>query len=408
MSGARTVIIGAGHAGVAAASKLRELSTDMEITLVSADMELPYQRPPLSKAFLSGKTQFDQILLKPESWYSQQGITLLRGRTALSIDRRAQSVLMSVGEPLAYDHLVLCLGAAARRLPAEMGGHLPNVFTMRDLSDARQLKSELREGRKLVVIGGGYIGLEAASEARKLGVEVTVLESADRILQRVAAAETSDYVRALHLRHGVDIREKCGLEKIVEHGGRAAGVELANGGFLAADFVVTGIGVVPNTSLAEAAGLETDNGILADAFLRTSDPLIYAVGDCASFPFGERKVRLESVQNASEQGSCAAAGILGQSSPYHSTPWFWSDQFELKLQIAGLNLGHDAVVTRQGSNPSCRAHFYFKEGQFIAVDCLNDPLNYAFSRRILDRGRSLSPAQAADPAFNLKELATGL
>ncbi len=402
MTGARVVIIGASHAAIAAATKLRSLSGDANITIVSAEKDFPYQRPPLSKAYLAGKSTFENILLRPENWYEENRIALRRAVTATGIDRPENVVRLSDGSRLSYDRLIVATGAIARRLPAEVGGYLPNVYVMRDLADANALKCEMRAGQRLAVIGGGYIGLEAASEASKKGVRVTVLEAADRILKRVAAKETADDIRALHLSHGVDIREGVQLRRIVEVNGMAAGVELDGKTILPADFVLTGIGVSPNTALAEQADLEIDNGIATDAHLRTSDPAIFAAGDCASFPWKGQRVRLESVQNATDQGIAIAANIAGDERAYDAVPWFWSDQFDLKLQIAGLNIGYDNVVTRQGANPACRAHFYFKGDEFLSVDCLNDPLTFALSRKILETGRPLSREQAEDPQFSLK------
>ena len=401
---ARTVIIGAGHAGLAIAARLRALSADAGITIVSAEQQMPYQRPPLSKAFLSGKLGFDEILIKPESWYLENRIDLIRGVAALSIDRPGKALRLADGGRLAFEHLVLALGSSARRLPAEAGGCLPGVMTMRDLNDAQLLKKEMLAGKRLVVIGGGYIGLEAASEASKLGLNVTVLEAAGRILQRVAARETSDFIRALHQSHGVVILENTKIEGIVENGGKASGVLLEGGKIIPADFVLTGIGVIPATELAETAGLEISNGIAVNERLQTLDPAIFAAGDCASFVFRGERVRLESVQNANDQGCCVAANIVGEAKSFVAAPWFWSDQFDLKLQIAGLNMGYDSVVTRQGTHPNCRAHFYFNGSDFLSVDCMNDPLTFALSRKLLEAGKALTPAQAGDSAFSLKSL----
>lgn len=400
----RTVIIGGSHAALALAADLRKLSPEAGITIVSSDVGLPYQRPPLSKAFMSRKVTLDQILLRPEDWYETNRIVLKSGSVVERINRRAKTVDLSDGETLAYDHLVLATGAKPRRLPAVIGGELENVYVMRDLTDALTLMERMTEGARLVVIGGGYIGLEAASEAAKKGVTVTVVEAADRILKRVACAETADDVRALHHSHGVRIFENASITRIVGENGRATGLELSDGSFIAADFVVTGIGVNPDTALAEAAGLVVENGIVVNSRLETSDPSIYAIGDCASFPFKGELIRLESVQNANDMGIVAAHNIAGQETDYKPVPWFWSDQFDLKLQIAGLNRGYNNVITRHGAREGAKSHFYFHGDEFLAADCLNDGATYMIARRLLEGGKTLTPAQVDDHSFNLRSL----
>jgi 3-phenylpropionate/trans-cinnamate dioxygenase ferredoxin reductase subunit len=275
---------------------------------------------------------------------------------------------------------------------------------MRDHGDALKLMERMKEDARLVVIGGGYIGLEAASEAAKKGVSVTVIEAADRILKRVACAETADDIRALHKAHGVTILENAQIHEIHEKNGVADGVILADDTVIPADFIVTGIGVHPDTALAETAGLTYNNGIVVNERLETSDPNIYAIGDCAAFPYHGRMIRLESVQNANDMGIVAAHNILGEDRAYRPVPWFWSDQFELKLQIAGLNTGYDQVITRKGLREGARSHFYFRDGTFLAADCLNDGAAYMMARKILEGGKMLTPMQVADPNFNMKSL----
>ncbi len=400
----KTLVIGGSHAALALAAELRKLSADAEITIVSADPELPYQRPPLSKAYMSTKVTFEQILFRPADRYETNRVTLKNGQRVEAIDRENKTATLSNGEVLAYDHMVLATGARPRRLPAAMGGALPNVFVMRDIADAHALMERMREGARLVVIGGGYIGLEAASEAAKKGVAVTVIEAADRILKRVASEETADDVRSLHHQHGVRIFENASLVKIVETDGQASGVELTDGSVIMADFVITGIGVMPDTALAEACGLVVLNGIVVDAHLRTSDPSIHAIGDCVSFPYKHMMIRLESVQNANDMGIVAAQNILRGNVEYKPVPWFWSDQFELKLQIAGLNTGYDHVITRPGLREGAKSHFYFRGEEFLAADCLNDGATYMIARRILEGGRTLTRAQVEDHSFVLKSL----
>ena len=400
----KTLVIGGSHAALALAAELRKLSAEAEITVISADPELPYQRPPLSKAFMSQKVSFEQILLRPEDWFAANSIELRRNTRAERIDRESRTVTLSGGDVLPFDHLVLATGARPRRLPEAIGGHLPNVHVMRDLSDALSLMDSMKEGSRLVVIGGGYIGLEAASEAAKKGVSVTVIEAADRILKRVACAETADDVRSLHHAHGVRIFENASLVRIIEGDNLATGVELTDGSVIAADFVITGIGVFPDTALAESCGLHVANGVVVDEHLATSDPSILAIGDCASFPYKGMMIRLESVQNANDMGIVAAQNILGAGLVYKPVPWFWSDQFELKLQIAGLNLGYDRVVSRPGHREGAKSHFYFRGTEFLAADCLNDGATYMIARRLLEGGKMLTPAQVEDHAFPLKSV----
>ncbi|MBL0372692.1 FAD-dependent oxidoreductase [Rhizobium sp. KVB221] len=400
----KTLIIGGSHAALSLAADLRKLSPDAEIAVVSSDRGLPYQRPPLSKAFMSKKVTLEQILLRPDDWYETNKIGLRSGTTVKTIHRLAKTVDLSDGTVLTYDNLVLATGARPRRLPEAIGGNLENVFVMRDLEDALTLMDRMTEGARLVVIGGGYIGLEAASEAAKKGVTVTVVEAADRILKRVACTETADDVRTLHQSHGVRIFENASITRIVGENGKAIGLELSDGSFIAADFVVTGIGVFPDTALAEAAGLVVENGIVVNGRLETSDPSIYAIGDCASFPYKGTMIRLESVQNAHDMGIAAAENIMGGNVAYKPVPWFWSDQFDLKLQIAGLNIGYDHVISRPGAREGAKSHFYFRGDEFLAADCLNDGATYMICRRLLEGGKTLTRAQADDHSLSLKTL----
>jgi len=400
----KTVIIGGSHAAISLAAQLRHLSPEAEITIISADKEIPYQRPPLSKGYMSGKVTFDQVVLRPEDWYAPNRIELLRDARAEAVDRHARTVVLADGRKISYDKLAFATGALPRRLPAEIGGHLPNVYVMRDHGDALKLMERMKEGAKLVVIGGGYIGLEAASEAAKKGAAVTVIEAADRILKRVACPETATDIRTLHEAHGVNILEGAQLHEIHEKNGIADGVILADDTVIPADFIITGIGVNPDIALAGTAGLTCDNGIVVNERLETSDPDIYAIGDCAVFPYHSRMTRLESVQNANDMGITAAHNILGEGKAYKPVPWFWSDQFELKLQIAGLNTGYDQIVTRKGLREGAKSHFYFRDGNFLAADCLNDGAAYMMARKILEGGKMLTPGQVADPEFNLKSL----
>ena len=291
---------------------------------------------------------------------------------------------------------------AARRLPEAIGGDLPGVHVVRSLADVDRMAPEFRPGRRALIVGGGYIGLEAAAVAAKLGLDVSLVEMAPRILQRVAAPQTADYFRDLHHAHGVDIREGVGLGHLT--GGEETLAHFADGTECRADFVITGIGIVPNDTLALEAGLTCDNGIVVDARGQTSDPHIWAAGDCARLPYRGQMIRLESVQNAIDQAEAVAANMLGKGQDYISKPWFWSDQYDVKLQIAGLNTGYDRVVIRPGANDASRSHWYFAGDELLAVDAMNDPRNYMIGKRLIEAGRSPDPALVADPGSDLKAL----
>lgn len=397
----RIVVVGAGQAGASLVAKLRAEGFDGAITLIGAEPVPPYQRPPLSKAYLLGEMALDRLFLRPAQFYADQRIDLRLGQAVRAIDRNAQVVHLGT-ETLPYDALALTTGSVPRRLPAAIGGALPGVHLVRDLADVDAMGPEFRAGARLVIVGGGYIGLEAAAVAAKRGLDVTVLEMAPRILARVAAAETSDAIRALHQSHGVKILEATGLERILG-GERVSAVRLSDGTELPADFVIAGIGILPAIALAEAAGLTLDNGIAVDAQGRTSDPAIWAAGDCASFPWRGGRLRLESVQNAIDQAELVARNILGAGADYAPVPWFWSDQYDLKLQIAGLNTGYDQVILREGP---ARSHWYFRAGAFLAVDALGDPRAFMVGKRLLEMGLSPAPQALADPATDLKTLLT--
>ena len=395
----RIVVLGAGQAGASLVARLRNQGFQGRITLIGAEPVPPYQRPPLSKAYLLGEMALERLFLRPESFYADHQIELRLGKPATAIDLAARTVTLG-DEQLPYDALALTTGARPRRLPAANGGDMHGVHVVRDLADVDAMAPEFQAGRRVVIVGGGYIGLEAAAVAASKGLEVTVLEMAARILQRVAAPETSDAIRALHQRHGVRIREGLGLTRITGEG-QVDGVELADGTHLPADFVIAGIGVLPATALAEAAGLTLDNGIAVDAQGRSSDPHVWAAGDCASFPWRGGRLRLESVQNAIDQAELVAGNMLGAGRDYAPVPWFWSDQYDLKLQIAGLNTGYDRVVIREAE---ARSHWYFAGEKFLAVDALNDSRAYMVGKRLLEAGRSPAPEQVADPRTDLKAL----
>lgn len=384
----RVVIVGAGQAGAALAAKLRGLGHQGEIVMLGDEPSPPYQRPPLSKAYLLGDIGEDRLWLRTPEFWSENRIDLRLGQSVNAIDPVAKTITVD-GKALDYDHLALTTGSTPRRLPAAIGGDLAGVYTVRSLADVDAMRGEFQPGRRAIIVGGGYIGLEAAAVASKLGLDVTVLEMAPRILQRVASPETSNHVRALHQSHGVKILEETGLDRLVgtDH---VTGALLKDGRQLPADFVIVGVGITPKAHLAEAAGLTIDNGIATDEMGRTSDPSIWSAGDCASFPRNGGRIRLESVGNAIDQAEVVAANILGAGQPYEAKPWFWSDQFDLKLQIAGLNTGYDHIVTRKGDGEAV-SFWYYAGDKLLAVDAMNDPRAYMVGKRLIEGGKSPAP-----------------
>ncbi len=396
------VVIGAGQAGASLVARLRKNGLKGTITLIGEESAPPYQRPPLSKAYLLGEMELERLYLRPESFYKEAGIELRLGARADRIDSTARQVHIG-DEVVSYETLVLTTGSTPRRLPAAIGGALDGVYVVRDLADVGAMAPRFTAGAKVLIVGGGYIGLEAAAVAAKKGLDVTLVEMAGRILQRVAAPETSDFFRALHRAHGVDIREGVGLDRLLGEG-RVTGARLSDGSEIEADFVIVGVGIAPGTALAEAAGLEIDNGIKVDAQGRTSDPAIWAAGDCASFPHGEGRLRLESVPNAIDMAECVADNIMGASKDYVPQPWFWSDQYDVKLQIAGLNVGYDRIITRPGSSDGSASFWYYSGDRLLAVDAMNEPRAYMVGKRLIDAGRSPSPEEVADPETDLKSL----
>jgi 3-phenylpropionate/trans-cinnamate dioxygenase ferredoxin reductase subunit len=396
------VVIGAGQAGSSLVAKLRKDGFDGAITLIGAEQALPYQRPPLSKAYLLGEMEVERLYLRPESFYADNNITLRLGERVTAIDAAAKTVTVG-DEVISYDQLALTTGSDPRYLPAAIGGDLNGVYVVRGLTDVDAMAPSVVEGKRALIVGGGYIGLEAAAVCAKRGVQVTLVEMADRILQRVAAPETSDYFRSLHGEHGVDIREGVGLDRLVGTDGQVTGAVLSDGSELEVDFVVVGVGITPSTQLAELAGVELENGIRTDAHGRTSDASIWAAGDCASFPYKDGRIRLESVPNAIDQAEIVAANMLGADKTYVAQPWFWSDQYDVKLQIAGLNTGYDNVVTRQGEGRTV-SFWYYTGDQLVAVDAMNDPRAYMVAKRLIDGGKTADKATVADPAADLKPL----
>ncbi|ALO46547.1 NAD(P)/FAD-dependent oxidoreductase [Pseudohongiella spirulinae] len=381
----RCVIVGASHAGSQLAIQLRKNGWTGEIVLIGDESQMPYHRPPLSKAVMSGEKDADGILLRPAPMYQAQNVTLRLNERVQSLSAENKQVVLVSGEVLAYDKLALCTGARPIRLP--LGDGLDGVCYLRTLADVEAIRARLDEVRRVVVIGAGYIGLEAAAVLRKLGKDVTVLERAERVLQRVTGPQMSAYFQNLHRHHGVDIH--CSAEVVAINGQQSVeSVTCADGSTFKADLVIVGIGVVPETGLAEMAGLKLDNGICVDEHACTSDPDIYAAGDCCSHPSAlyQRRVRLESVQNANDQSRVAAANICGANEVYNMTPWFWSDQYDVKLQAAGLCDGYDRIETDGSAEPGSEEGFvvtYYRDGELIAADCINRAKDFMYYKKLL-------------------------
>ncbi len=394
------VVIGAGQAGSSLVVKLRNQGFEGQITLIGEEQAPPYQRPPLSKKYLLGEMDLERLYLKPESFYAENEINLRTGETVSSLDVYKGTITVS-DEELSYDHLVFATGSKLRYLPASIGGDLNGVFGVRGLSDVDAMEPEFGEGKHVLVIGGGYIGLEAAAVASAKGLKVTLVEMADRILQRVACPQTSDYFRALHTSKDVNIIEGVGLDHLIGDA-HVTGAKLSDGTELDIDFAIVGVGILPNIDIAEDAGVEIDNGIATDANGCTSISNIWAAGDCASFPFQGNRIRLESVPNAIDQAEVVAENIMGANKAYVAKPWFWSDQYDVKLQIAGLNTGYDDVVTRQGDKDGTVSFWYYKGDQLLAVDAMNDPRGYMIGKRVIEAGKSIDKAAVSDPETNLK------
>jgi 3-phenylpropionate/trans-cinnamate dioxygenase ferredoxin reductase subunit len=399
------VIVGGGHAGAQLCVSLAEAGQGARVTLVCAEPELPYQRPPLSKAFLKDA----QATLQPhraEAWYAEQGITLQRADAAVAIDRERRLLRLASGRELPYARLVLATGAHARRLPSLPEG-LDNVVVLRSAADAFALRARLAATRQMTVLGGGFIGLEIAATARGHGLDVELLESLPRLLARSVSPELAAHVQASHEAAGVRLRLGVRVGEFEIEGGRLAALQV-DGVRQPVELLVLGIGAAPDTALAHAAGLVVDNGIEVDAFMRSSDASILAIGDCTSFPcaaLGGQRVRLESVQNATDQARTAAATLLGREEPYRALPWFWSEQGPMRLQMAGLMPADGTRHRRPGANAASFSLLHYDAaGRFVCVESVNAALDHVVSRKLLEAGRSPAPAQACDPKVALKTL----
>ncbi|HET8711090.1 MAG TPA: FAD-dependent oxidoreductase [Spongiibacteraceae bacterium] len=399
-----TVIVGAGQAGSDLTTALRQMGYTGRIILIGDEQAPPYRRPPLSKAYLSGDIGEEALYLKPLATYEKQNVELRTGVKVASIDRQAHTVTLDNGETIKYDKLALTTGGRARRLPLA-GAEKPNVHYVRTLEDIAHLKAQFKEGARLVIVGGGYIGLEAAAVGVKKGLKVTLVEALPRLLARVTGPELSQYYYGVHTAHGVDIRLGASVQAL-EGGDTVENVVLQDGTRIPADLLIVGIGLIPNTEIAEQAGLAVDNGVLVDLYAQTSDPDIVAAGDCTNHENGflGRRLRLESVPNASEQARVAAASILGQKTPHAGVPWFWSDQYDLKLQMVGLSQGYDQVVIRGSMEANNFSAFYLKDGVVISVDCVNRPQDFMIGKKLVGGKVKADPAVLADESFVLKTL----
>ena len=389
------VIIGASHAGVQAALNLRNQGYQEQIILISNEKVLPYQRPPLSKAFLQNTLPEQRLWLRPDTFYKQKDIELRLGDSVVSVDRIHREITLSSKEKISYDQLIFATGASVKRLGIP-GSEYPEVHYLRDYEDTIGIRDALDNVNDVIVIGGGYIGLEAAASLTKLGKKVTLLVHSERPLSKVTSTYISDYLTKVHTHEGVDIHTNTSVTRITKQDGRLV-IETSTGASYQADLIVVGIGVSPTQTLAEQSGLSVDNGICVNEYMQTSDDNIYAIGDCASFYHSvyQKTLRIESVQNATDQAKTVASSICGTPTPYSATAWFWSDQFDEKLQIVGLSEGYDETVIRQESERSL-AVFYFRNNHLIAVDTINQPKTFMITRKHLHNLPVVDKAVLAD------------
>ncbi|RIV83473.1 NAD(P)/FAD-dependent oxidoreductase [Aurantiacibacter xanthus] len=401
------IIVGAGHGGAQAAIALRQQGFTGSIAMIGRDPLPPYERPPLSKEYLSGDKPFERLLIRPEAFWTEKEVTLHLGKAVTRIDPEAHQVTLSGGETMGYGKLIWSAGGNARRLSCS-GGNLEGVHAVRDKADVDTLMAELAEGRRrIVVIGGGYIGLEAAAVLRKLGCEVVLIESLDRVLSRVAGEDLSRFYEAEHRAQGVDLRLGVGVECLQGDGTRVTGVELTNGEVVPCDAVVVGIGIVPAVGPLIDAGAAGANGVDVDEFCHTSLPDIYAIGDCAAHANGHAGgavIRLESVQNANDMATTAARSICGAPVPYEAFPWFWSNQYDLRLQTAGISSGHDATVLRGDPAERSFSVVYLKDGRILAIDAVNRTKDYVQGRKLIEARTQVDAGEVADAERPLKEL----
>lgn len=404
---APVVIVGAGQAGLQTAESLRSEGWEGEIVLLGDESHAPYHRPPLSKAYLLGESSVEQVTMRTPEVMARKRIELRTGRRVAAVDRAARRLQFVGGGELAYGKLVFATGSRARRLAGHGAACGDGIYTLRTLDDCTALQPALAAARRVAVVGGGFIGLEFAAVARKLGKAVCLVHGRSRLMGKAVSPAVSEWFRQLHVARGVEVRLDVGQPALEAGPGRAPAVVLADGTRIDADLVVVGIGALANDELAAAAGLPVDNGIVVDACGRTADPDVFAAGDCAvaDLPDGRRR-RLESVHNAVEQGKAVAAAIVGREKPFLAAPWFWSDQYEFKLQMAGSPAGHDREVIRGDPAGGSFSVFLYGGGRLLAVDSVNRPQDHMVARKLLDRGLSPDPAQAADASFALNGLLT--
>ena len=396
------VIIGAGHAAGQAAASLRQEKYEGPITIVGDEPHVPYQRPPLSKQYLSGEQEIDRVYLRPQKFYDDKDVNLVLNTTATSIDRDAKTVSLDNGEVLEYEKLIISTGSRPRILNIE-GSDLGGIHSLRTIGDVDAIRAEMGDAKNLVIVGGGYIGLEVASVGVEAGLNVHVLEMEERILQRVTTPEMSEYYHNLHTGRGVNIHTQTGVTGFSGEG-RVQKVLCGDAGEFDADLVIVGIGIIPNVELAEAAGLEVDNGIVVNERCETSDPDIFSAGDCTNHPnpLLDRRLRLESVPNAMEQARVCASNMLGGDKTYASIPWFWSDQYELKLQMVGFSADGDQQVVRGNMAENQFAVFYLNEGKVVAADAVNSPKEFMICKQLV--GKAVDVDALANPESDLKAL----
>lgn len=399
------IIAGASHAASMLAPTLRQQGWQGRIIVIGAEASIPYHRPPLSKDYLAGEKTLDEILIRPAKVYEKSEVEFILNTSVESIDRDSRTVRLSTGETLPYDRLALTVGSKVRKVSLP-GADLDGVFYLRDLRDVERITPYINPGANAVIVGGGYIGLETAAVLNKKGMNVTVLEMMERVLQRVTAPVVSEFYTRIHEEEGVSIRCGVGVSGF-KGNGRVAKVLCSDGSGFAADLVIIGVGILPNTALAEAAGLEVDNGIVVNDRAQTSDPDIFAAGDCTNHhnPIYDRRIRLESVQNATDQSRVAAGAACGKEVSYNAVPWFWSEQYDLMLQIAGLSQGYDEIITRGDlDNSRSFAAFYLKSGKVIAVDAINKPQEFMFSKKLIPLQKTVDKTRLADADTPIKEL----
>jgi len=397
-------IVGAGHAAGQVIATLRQRKFDGRIVLIGDEPYLPYQRPPLSKKFLAGELPAERLYVKPATFYDDAQIELHLNRRVSNIDRGTRQLTITDNDKITYDKLILAQGSRVRKVRVE-GSELEGIHYLRGITDVEGIRAAVSTGARVVVVGAGYIGLEVAAVCRQRGLDVTVIEMADRVMSRVVSPQVSDFYQRIHSSHGVKLLLSTGLASF--HGdGKVSSVITSDGHTLAADFVVVGVGILPNVELAESAGLDVDDGVVVNDRCQTSDPDIYAVGDCTSHPNAiyDTRLRLESVHNALEQAKTAASNICGEETRYAQVPWFWSDQYDLKLQIAGLSQGYDRTILRGDPESAHFSCLYLKDGVLIAVDAINTPKDFLQSKVLIAERARIDPQQLANTDVALKDL----